>query len=225
MSGGAPGSPRARAWALVTLFALGCAGRGAAGGASAAANGGTPPPRSFGERCVGQPSKSNDGLLVSCDDGAFAFIVPGTDWTVEASPAPSVVVFASSGPLNLSVRSADESEGQLDPHAHLEGILRGVSAALAEQGHQVSSPRLEESKDGAVVLWYEVSVAADEGEALRMVNAWNAVRGADGRYLDYHVSFTAAADDPVWKTEPASAGPAARMVDLAAAFVVRPAAR
>jgi hypothetical protein len=49
-----------------------------------------------------------------------------------------------------------------------------VTAALGEQGHRVSSPRLEE-KGSRGVLGYDVTVAADEGEALRMVNAWTAV--------------------------------------------------
>jgi hypothetical protein len=229
MSGGAAGF-RLLAGLVVGCMAFGCAGRGGASGAGAtpeapdeAPEQGAPAKQAFGDRCVAQPSKSRDGMAVACDGDAMVFIVPGTDWQIEPPPAPAVVVFASSGPLNLSVRVADESESQYGPHEHLEAIFRGVSAALAEKGHRVSSPRFEQTRLGAVVLWYDVDVAADGGEALRMVNAWNAVRGRDGRYLDYHVSFTALPDDPAWKPAGGGAGPRERIVDLAGAFFVRPA--
>ncbi len=225
MSGGAPGF-RLLAGLVVGCVVSGCAGRGGAGATAQAPDdasaGGAPAKRAFGDRCVAQPSKSGDALLVACDGDAMAFVVPGTDWQIEPPPAPAVVVFASSGPLNLSVRVADESESQYGAHEHLEAIFRGVSEALADQGHRVSPPRFEETRAGAVVLWYEVAVAAEGDEALRMVNAWNAVRGEDGRYLDYHVSFTALPDDPAWKPQGGRAGPGERIVDLAGAFVVRP---
>lgn len=160
-------------------------------------------------------------MLVSCDGDAVRFIVPGTDWSVEPSPAPSVMVFASSGPLNLSVRVADEGESRYGEHEHLEAIFNGVKEALGQKGHQVLSPRFEETQSGAVVLWYEVAVGG--AEPLKMVNAWRAVRGAEGRYFDYHVSFSAAPDDPAWGTGSGKPGPRERVVNLAEVFAVRPA--
>lgn len=207
---------------LAACAVMGCAGRGGASTPAKAADAAPesadrPPLQAFGERCVGQPSKSLDALIVACDGDAMVFVAPGMDWTIEASPSPSVVVFASSGPLSLSVRVAEEAESQYDEHEHLEAVYRGVSSSLAEKGHQVSAPVFEQAQTGAVVLRYEIAVADGE-DALRMVNAWRAVRGRDGRYLDYHVSFAASPDDPAWESSGKGAGPVEHVVDLAGAF-------
>lgn len=159
-------------------------------------------------------------MLVACDDKEFLFIVPGTDWSVIEPPVTSVIVSASSGPLNLSVRLASEEETRYELREHLSAIHRGIASGLAAEGFTVGEGEFEDAPNGHLVLRYEVSATADDGSRVRMVNAWTALRRSDRRYLDFHVSFTAPADDPRWRIPSGMPGPKERLVELADHFVV-----
>jgi hypothetical protein len=178
---------------------------------------GAGPKTAFSDRCTSQASASGDGTLVSCDDGAFLFVIPGTDWTVDKAVQAPTVVSANSGKLNVSVRSADASETQYGVREHLDAVYHGAEKKLAASGGEITSAKFDET-NGRTVVSYQLTTSIFDA-TLKTANAWTALKGKDGNYLDYHVSWAASADDPAW-TADSSTKPIELVKNLANAFFV-----
>jgi hypothetical protein len=167
--------------------------------------------------CTTMTSKSKDGTMVACDNKHILFIVPGVDWTIDTSMPEPTLIHAAKGHLHVSVRLADTSETQYGLKEHLRAIYNGV-AKLPNVG-QVGEAHIEKTRNGHTILWYEVTGTA-KGLPFRMVNAWTALRRPDRRYLDYHVSITAAPNDAAWQPAPDRPTHAQRAIGTADAFFV-----
>lgn len=175
--------------------------------------------RSFGDHCRAKLSESGDAMMVGCDGAQIIFVLPGTNWTVEQSPVPSAIVFASSQPLDISVLLADPGETQYDVREHLAAIYQGAAPAVRARGFQITEAVFRDMPNGHVVLSYDV-FADFEGKRVRSFNAWTALRRADRRYVDYHLSCTAPEDERAWTATPEIPSLSTRTMNLADAFFV-----
>jgi hypothetical protein len=174
----------------------------------------------FGDRCVGQPSPSGDGMLVACDGKQVMFIVPGTEWKVRTSPSDALGVAANAGAMNVSVEVADASATGDELSVHLESRYQDIRANQARMRAQLEAETLEvgppsfEHETGHLILCYELKMSVPGGTLLRQVNVWTALRRTDRRYVDFHLSEVAPVDGS------SGSDMKDRLVSLAGAFVV-----
>lgn len=154
--------------------------------------------------------------LVACEQKQVMLILPGSGWSRQPDKAPGLILHATLGLFNVSVRVAERSETRYALPEHLDAIHQGVSHQLGEAGFDVGKPGLAQMKNEHLVLFYELSGNL-EGESVRSVNAFTAIRRGDRRYVDYHVSITAPPDAAIWRETPP---PLEVVKDLADLFFV-----
>jgi hypothetical protein len=164
---------------------------------------------------LSRTAKSGDATVVACDGNRIIFFLPGQDWKVEPSPVPEELILASAGSLNASVRAAPTEETQYDLEEHLKAIYAGASEALTQHKLRVGPPRLIHAPNGHLVLVHDIT---PQDEPLRMLNAWTALRHVSRRYIDFHISVTLSASDPLWSDPEQS--PEQSLLMIADAFTV-----
>jgi hypothetical protein len=178
-----------------------------------------PPRQPFGDRCVGQPSRSRDGMLVACDDKQVMFIVPGTDWDVRTTPSADLGVSASAGPLNVSVRVLNAGVSAQEVSVYLESRYQdlvakkaSIKAQLEAQMLEIGPPHFEEETDH-LVLCYDLTMKFLNGPLVRQVNVVTVLRRPDRRFVSFHMSELEPAESVKGDTK-------GRLVSFAGSFVV-----
>jgi hypothetical protein len=157
------------------------------------------PAARFSQHCEYKLTEDRKATLLACSGREVLAILPGDAWSaVEDGNSPATLVFAASGALRVSVLLADEQENKYPVGEHLTAIYDGIAQELPKRGFKVEPPHVEEMQNGHLVLTYELSAAVD-GQPVRMVNSWTALRRMNGQYYDYHVSFTQPADHEAWR--------------------------
>jgi hypothetical protein len=136
--------------------------------------------------------EGKDGVIIGCMSEHAILIAPGTGWTMEAATAP-VFLLASRGYFHSSMSIAGEPSDE-GVEAHLRARY---ARARAPENTRVGPMRLATTaKQQRPVLYYEIEGIVFNGGRVRSLHAWSALKRPDGRYVEYHSSWTGPADDP-----------------------------
>ena len=158
--------------------------------------------------------EGQDGVIFGCMAEHAILIAPGIGWRIDAATAP-VFLLASRGYFHISMLTA----GDASPEG-VEARLRARYAlARAPENTRVGPMRLAQTSSGRPVLYYEIEGLVADGRAVRSLHVWSALKRPDGRYVEYHSSWTGPGDDPELGTSGGRAALDVRLVNYADAFV------